>query len=51
LLLRHGRLPKGGFLDGADLPAELELDISANVAAADGLLARAVTSIEISGSG
>jgi hypothetical protein len=35
-----------GFLDGADLPPELELDVSASIAAAEGLLARAVTAIE-----
>ena len=37
------------FLDGAELPGELELDVAANIAAAEGLLARAVTAIEAAG--
>jgi hypothetical protein len=37
------------FLDGAVLPGELELDLAANIAAAEGLLARAVTAIEAAG--
>jgi hypothetical protein len=38
-----------GFLDGADLPPELELDVAANLAAADGLLVRAIQAIEAAG--
>jgi hypothetical protein len=40
-----------GFLDGADLPAELELDTLASLAAADGLLAVAMRRIEAEGPG
>jgi hypothetical protein len=40
-----------GFLDAAELPAELDLDVAANLAAADGLLARAVQAIEAVGPG
>jgi hypothetical protein len=41
-----------GFLDsGADLPAQIELDVSASLAAADGLVTRAVVAIEAAGPG
>ena len=38
-----------GFLDGADLPAELELDVMASLAAADGLLAVAMRQLAEAG--
>jgi hypothetical protein len=40
-----------GFLDGAVLPPDLELEVAAGCAAADGLLARAVGMLEAAGPG
>jgi hypothetical protein len=40
-----------GFLDGADLRGELELDVSANLAGALGMVDRAVRAIEAAGQG
>jgi hypothetical protein len=49
--LRDGTAELAGFLDVAELPAELELDIAAHLAAADGLVERAVNAIETAGPG
>jgi hypothetical protein len=38
-----------GFLDGALLPADLELDVAANLAGALGMLDRAARAIETAG--
>jgi hypothetical protein len=47
--LRDRAADLAGFLDGAGLPAELELDVAANLAAAEGLLAKAEKAIEAAG--
>jgi hypothetical protein len=44
--LRDHAAELAGFLDGAELPAQLELKIAANLAASEGLLARATQAIE-----
>jgi hypothetical protein len=46
--LRDTASELAGFQDGAELPPQLELDVAANLAAADGLLARALQVIEAS---
>jgi hypothetical protein len=47
--LRDRAAELAGFLDGADLPAELHLDVAANLAAAEGMVVRATKAIEAAG--